>query len=95
MKLDAEQLDKTLSWIGEKWKDKRCPICENPNWSVSKTVFEMREFNPQGFVVGGPVAPLITVTCNNCGYNVAFNALKIGVIDTPSGQPSDGSGKNG
>ena len=33
-----------------------------------------------GLVVGGPVYPLVVVTCATCGYTVFVNAIKVGIV---------------
>ena len=95
MKLDDEQIKTVLSWINDRWKTHECPVCSAQNWVISETVFEMREFNPKEFVVGAPVSPLVVLVCNNCGYSMAFNALKIGVVAQPIADVEEGSGSDG
>ena len=34
-------------------------------------------------VVGGPLIPLVPVTCNNCGYTIVVNAILAGALPGP------------
>jgi hypothetical protein len=90
MTYSPEQIAKFLN---EKWKgQKLCPVCQSNKWGVSDKPVELREFTPGAFVVGGPVYPLVSVTCNVCGHTLLFNAIVMGVVDrdttTPSEQPA-------
>ena len=44
------------------------------------------------FVVGGPIVPLASITCNNCAHTMHFNALKAGLIENkqPEKKKEDG-----
>jgi predicted nucleic-acid-binding Zn-ribbon protein len=74
-------IEKVADWLNEKWKGhKLCPICNNNNWGIGERPVEVREFHSGGLVVGGPVYPLITVTCGVCGYTLLFNAVVTGLV---------------
>lgn len=58
----------------------RCQICGNTNWSIEKRVFELREFNNGDFIMGGPIIPLVPMTCTNCGNTGLINAIQAGCV---------------
>lgn len=77
-------VNKVIEWLNSKWQGaKTCPICRENKWIVSDKTVELHFFNPGGLVIGGPVIPLVVVTCNNCGHTLLFNALKVGAIQAP------------
>ena len=84
MKISQADIDAILKWLNHNWQgQKLCPICQKNNWNISDTVYEIREFQGGGLVVGGPVYPTIGVICNVCGHTLFFNALKLGIIKGP------------
>jgi len=77
-KIDVE---KVVNWLNRQWQGaKVCPICKNNNWNISEKPVELREFHGGGFVVGGPVYPLISIICKICGYTLLFNAIVAGLL---------------
>lgn len=77
-KIDVE---KVVNWLNSQWQGpKLCPICKNNNWSVSEKPVELREFHGPGLVVGGPIYPLISITCKVCGHMLLFNAIIAGLL---------------
>jgi len=62
--------------------------CGAHNWILNDKIFELREFQGGGLVIGGEssVFPVITVTCKDCGYTYFFNAILLGVIEKSDGQ---------
>ena len=78
MKLSEEQHKKLVEFVRNRWKTPvGCPVCRENNWSVSREVYELREFHGGGMVVGGnsAIAPICPVTCGNCGNTLLINAL--------------------
>src|ERR1051326_8514732 len=68
-------------FLNEKWQgEKKCPVCQNNNWTVSEWLAELRKFE-ETFSFGGPVFPLAVVTCNVCGNTLLFNALTAGLLE--------------
>lgn len=81
--LDAAQIDsnKVIEWLSQKWKSPTtCPICKSNNWNVSQRLIEVREFHGGSLVLGGPVYPLVSVTCTVCGHTLLFNAVVAGLL---------------
>ena len=81
MQLSDEQQKQLIKRLDEIWKQKTCPICKHDEWSVSDTVYEVREFHGGMTVIGsGSVVPVIVVTCEYCGYTQFFNAISLGIV---------------
>jgi predicted nucleic-acid-binding Zn-ribbon protein len=88
MKLSEAQRKKMIDYIQEKWVlPTKCPVCKQNDWNVSSEVYEIREFHGGGMVIGGKsvIAPLVPVTCYNCGNTLLFNAL-IAKLDIKEGK---------
>ena len=80
-----------VAWLNQHWKNTICPICQSNNWSISDTPVEIRPYTGGGMVIGGPVYPLFSLTCNKCGNTLLFNAIVAGLIPregTPSPVPA-------
>lgn len=74
--------DKLINILNEKWGNKPCNMCGTGNWLVSDKVFELREFNNGDLIIGGgPITPLVTITCSECGNTILINPIAIGVLD--------------
>lgn len=58
-------------------------MCGNGPWSVQDRVYQLSEFHQGSMVVGGPLIPLVPVTCNNCGYTIVVNAILAGALPGP------------
>lgn len=73
---------KFVDHINKKWKGGiSCPVCKENDWIINDHLLELRVFNQGSFVVGGPLIPIASITCNNCGYIMHFNAIKIGLLE--------------
>lgn len=55
-------------------------MCGVSNWSVHDSTFQLTEFNQGSIVIGGPVIPIIPVSCTNCGNTILVNAIIAGFI---------------
>ncbi len=83
MKIDEEKL---LTKLDNLWKDKQCPICRNSNWGIdNKIVTPVNVDENKNIELGGKFSPLIPITCDNCGYTIFINALKLGVLELDEG----------
>jgi predicted nucleic-acid-binding Zn-ribbon protein len=73
---------KFLEWLNQHWKTaKICPICGNTEWLLNDKLWELREFTEGTIRLGGPIMPLGTVQCKNCGHTLLFNALTSGFME--------------
>ena len=77
--------DRMIAHLRDKWKGRNCPLCGEGGWQVQDKAFELREFHGCTMVLGGPVIPLIPITCSNCGNTVLVNAISAGVLDREKG----------
>ena len=69
-----------ISFLKEKWGERACPMCGKGPWSVQDRVFQLTEFHQGNLVVGGPLIPVIPVSCGNCGHTVLVNAIISGAM---------------
>lgn len=58
-----------------------CPICHGQNWNFADTIWELREFSGGTLRVGGPVFPVLSMTCSTCGHTLFINALVAGILE--------------
>lgn len=74
---------KLIDKINEKWIDKNCPCCGENNWAVSDQITTLVAVDEKKSMrLGGTFQPVVSVTCNNCGYTRLVNCMAIDVIDT-------------
>nr|WP_302696080.1 hypothetical protein [uncultured Romboutsia sp.] len=74
--------DKLIDILNKKWGNRPCNMCGTGNWLVSDKVFELREFNNGDLIIGaGPITPLVTITCSECGNTILINPIAIGILD--------------
>jgi hypothetical protein len=74
---------KVTEWLNEKWRgSKKCMICGENDWSIGDTASRLGPYYHVGGMVmgGGPIYPLIVVTCINCGYTMLFNGIVMGLV---------------
>src|SRR5262245_52443943 len=73
---DKIDVKRFASWVDELWRaEKVCPICRSNRWTISDDAAELRVLHGGNLVVGGPVYPLVVVTCGVCGNTLLFNAI--------------------
>lgn len=74
--------DKMLEHLKSKWQGRPCQMCGIGNWNISDSIYELREFNEGQLALGGgPIIPVVPITCDNCGNTVFVNAIKAGLIE--------------
>ncbi len=71
---------KVIQFLTEKWGNRDCPMCGKGPWEVQEKAFQLSEFHHGNLVVGGPLIPVIPVTCTNCGHTALVNAIIAGAI---------------
>jgi hypothetical protein len=69
---------KVIAFLSERWRNKNCPICQSINWGINDDLAELRFLSIAGFHIGGPVIPLVVLTCTVCGHTLLFNAIRMG-----------------
>ncbi len=82
--MDKIITEKVLAYLKKTWTEKsQCPMCGSNSWSVSDKIFELREYHGGDFIIGGggPIVPIIPVTCSNCGNTVIVNAIVVGAVE--------------
>lgn len=77
--LTDEQIDKTYSYINDKWKGKPCPMCDNREWFIPTNSFELKDFRSPA-LIGGTVLPVIPIICTNCSNTIFINAILSGIV---------------
>jgi RNase P subunit RPR2 len=82
--------NKVIAHLESKWKPRTCPMCGEGLWNVQNSIYQLSEYNEGAFVVGGPLIPVIPVTCENCGHTVLVNAILSGAITPSPIKPKDG-----
>lgn len=78
-----------LLHLQQKWGQRACPMCGKGPWNVQNRTFQLIEYDGGNLIVGGPVIPVVPVTCGNCGYTALVNAIISGVVGLP---PTTGEG---
>jgi hypothetical protein len=83
------EMAKIASWLNTHWHGgTTCPICGHNDWGVNPKLFEMREFQGGGLVVGFTlIQPLVIISCRVCGHVLLFNAAVMGVW-SPTTKPA-------
>ncbi|MBU3681702.1 MAG: hypothetical protein FGM16_07165 [Flavobacterium sp.] len=95
MKLNKEEQETLVTKLNQVWKIKFCEVCNQTNWMIDDTLFELREFHGGRTVLGsGAIKPLITISCNSCGNTKMMNAIQLGLVDpkSPDGEKKEGGG---
>lgn len=67
--------EKVIKFLNEKWQGRVCPMCGSGPWNVQNKTFQLTEFHQGSFVIGGPLIPVVPVSCVNCGHTVLVNAI--------------------
>lgn len=90
-KLTEDQLHKLLEALRVKWGARQCPMCGTAGFTVEGSLFMLLQYTPGvGLRLGGPVFPVVPVTCNNCGNTILVNAVVADLI--PAGNVAEASG---
>lgn len=86
-------IEAVLGFLNTHWKgSKACSVCANNHWNVNTELAELRFLSVGGFKVGGPLVPLVVVTCNVCGNTLLFNAMRLGWTGPEQTVPSASGG---
>ena len=92
-RLTAEQLAKAQQWLRTRWPNGNCPFHGPTQWQVGDILVQTMIYAEGGGIIlgGGPVYPLLLITCTQCGYTVFVNAIVAGVIAQDTASPNTGS----
>jgi hypothetical protein len=82
--IPPDQQAALTKFLNEKWKNSACPQCTVNNWQVNGWL-TMIVSDRIGIVLGGPVIPIIALSCGNCGNTIMVNALTAGVMPPDAG----------
>jgi hypothetical protein len=84
---DAQKAEVLQRLIERTGRFMNCSVCHSERFVPSDIVFELREFNNGDLFVGGPILPVLPVSCGACGHTLFFNALHLGLVVTPDVTP--------
>ena len=80
--------EQVATFLEEHWQgEKECPVCRSNKWTISEKPAELREYERGSLTIGGPVYPLVLVTCRVCGHTLLFNAIIMGIVEVPKQEP--------
>ena len=76
--------NKILEHLKTHWGKRACPMCGKGPWNALDSTYQLTEYNEGSLVLGGPLVPVIPVTCGSCGNTVLVNAIVAKVVPTPT-----------
>lgn len=81
MLLTEQKKQQTLEKLKDMWPPGKriCYVCGNNKFEVTDNIFQVSQYSRR-VLVGGPVIPLIVITCTKCGNTLLFNALTLKVL---------------
>jgi hypothetical protein len=88
--MDAEERARFEAWFAEKWHHGPCPVCAANEWGAQPKLGQIENLGlgleasdrPMVLIQGGRV-PILLISCKNCGYTVAVNAIIAGIRQPP------------
>ena len=60
-----------------------CGCCNTMNWTISDTIYELREFFGGKFTqstLSSKSFPVVPIVCSKCGNTIFMNAVSLGII---------------
>lgn len=85
--MTIQSSEAALVFLQKKWGNKACPMCGTGQWAVQDNVYQLTEYHSGNVVLGGPIVPVIPVSCANCGNTVLVNAIIAGAVKPDGSQP--------
>jgi hypothetical protein len=90
--MDETRIKQVIEFLNQKWKSGQlCGICGSSRWHINPKPLQLTEFNHGSFVVGGPVIPVVAITCMHCGNTHLFNALITGAVQREPSEAQKGT----
>ena len=84
MRIEDSDIRLIKDWVDSHWEgEPLCAICKNNNWTIGKTIAELRPFLKGKLSMGGFLYPAVIFSCNVCGYTLFFNAIQLGIVKRP------------
>jgi hypothetical protein len=79
------------TYINQKWKS-GCACCGAKNFISPDQAYQLMGFDPSvGLNIGGPIVPVLPITCANCGNTILLNAIIAGVLPPAPAAPTSTS----
>ena len=87
MKVEKEKMDAFLSRLNNESIKRICPVCGGTQFSISDTIFELRELSNGNLVIGEnqSLYPVVPLSCDSCGSTFFLNAIKSGLMEKKEG----------
>ena len=90
MPMDDETRQRVEKFLNEKVpRPGSCQLCHNTGWVIGSNVWQLLEFTGAGLTFGGPIYPVIPLTCNTCGNTLFLNAIFVGAVEPPKKEAAD------
>jgi len=79
---NKKQQQQAIEWLKSKWPSGNltCESCGTNQWTLADFLVVSPRFEG-GMSIGGAVAPLVMINCNNCANTKHFNAVQMGILD--------------
>lgn len=87
MKIADSAVDAALAILKAKLNLSNCPACRADDWRIDQQFYSVLPYNPPNSATRQSGAlPLALLFCGNCGLQMFFNAISIGLA-RPDGGP--------
>lgn len=82
MKVNPQKLEAALQRIGDLSEHRGCPICGCTTWNLTSDILlRLASETPMIYRAAPQVSiPLLAVECDECGYQMLFNAIALGLV---------------
>jgi hypothetical protein len=79
-RLNFREQDEVKYWVSNHGPLLTCPVCSRAAWAVAEYLIDMRNVNGANYSGQSVSYPAALVVCDNCGYTMYFNAVRIGLV---------------
>src|ERR1700726_1830045 len=97
--MDQSEQERADQWWREKWHHGPCPVGQAVAWEPNPKLGQIENLESGvqtleggAMVIQGGRVPVFIITCQNCGYMVAINALVAGIRQFPAAEPGSTEG---